>query len=288
MQQVNFDECRFLTSQIFCGVFYLQTFVAVILFINHIMKVVIIGSGNVANVLGKKIVERKHIVVQVCGRNKSMVEKLAKQLFAKGECNFKKIEEADIYIIAVSDAAVAEVALQLKLKNKLIVHTAGAVSKNVLKNVSEDYGAFYPLQSLRKELNYIPEMPLLVDGNNKEATEKIIAFAKTISQNVVEMDDEKRLKFHAAAVVVSNFTNHLFAITKDFCDTENLDFKILYPLIKETFLRVENNAPSETQTGPAFRRDIETMQKHLNIFKDFPELKKMYEIMSESILQKYR
>jgi predicted short-subunit dehydrogenase-like oxidoreductase (DUF2520 family) len=34
--------------------------------------------------------------------------------------------EADLYIIAVSDAVIAEIAAQLPFKNRLVVHTSGA------------------------------------------------------------------------------------------------------------------------------------------------------------------
>ena len=182
------------------------------------MTVVLIGSGNTANVLGKIIIRANHKVAQVCGRNKAAVARLAKELKTNAETNFKKIfTGADIYIIAVADDAVESVSLQLNLKNKVVVHTAGAVSKNILENISTAFGVIYPLQSLRKELDYLPEMPLLVDGNNKKVTGKIIDFAKTISKNVAQANDETRLKLHVAAVIISNFTNHLFTLAKDFC-----------------------------------------------------------------------
>ena len=52
------------------------------------------------------------------------------------------------------------------IHDKLVLHTAGSVSKDVLKNISYNYGVLYPLQSLRKESHEIPEIPFLVDGNN--------------------------------------------------------------------------------------------------------------------------
>jgi predicted short-subunit dehydrogenase-like oxidoreductase (DUF2520 family) len=250
------------------------------------MKIIIIGSGNAASVLGRMMVKAGHLVMQVCGRNKNAVALLAKELNANAETDLKNIStEADLYFIAVNDDNVVEIAKTLKLKNKLVVHTAGSVSKKILKNVSENYGVLYPLQSLRKDLEYLPIVPLLVDGNSENAKKELIDFAKTISENVAEADDEQRLKLHVAAVVVSNFTNHLFALTKDFCEKENVDFKVLFPLIKETVLRIEKHEPSEMQTGPAIRGDNKTIEKHLELLKNYASLGKIYQVMSESIIK---
>lgn len=252
------------------------------------MKIVIIGSGNVATVFGKLFLKKGHEIVQVTGRNNIAVKKLARQLKTTAEINFQNIfPNADLYIIAVSDDAVEKVAAEIFLKNKLIVHTAGAVSKDVLKNVSENYGVIYPLQSIRKELKHLPEMPLLVDGNSEETKNKLLKIAKTISSNVEFANDKARLNYHAAAVIVSNFSNHLFALTKDFCRHKKIDFTFLFPIIKETVWRIEEQEPSEMQTGPAIRNDKETMKKHEELLSSNYYLGKIYRLMSKSIESYY-
>ena len=52
------------------------------------------------------------------------------------------------------------------------------------------------------------------------------------------INDEERLKLHVAAVIVSNFTNHLYAIAEEFCTSEHVDFNLLKPLIMETANRI--------------------------------------------------
>src|ERR1035437_2144026 len=134
------------------------------------MQVVIIGSGNTATVFGKLVLQKGHRIVQVVGRNSLAVSQLATQLNATPVNSYSEINlGADLYIIAVSDNAIAEVAQKLDLKQKTIVHTAGSVPKSVLKEVSNSYGVIWPLQTLRKEMDQkIPEIPLIVDGNNEE------------------------------------------------------------------------------------------------------------------------
>ena len=99
----------------------------------------------------------------------------------------------------------------------------------------------------------------------------------------LKADTESRTKLHVAAVLVSNFTNHLYKLASDYCRKEGLDFKQLQPLIEETALRLRNMSPSEVQTGPAIRQDEETIQKHLELLKNDPGLKEIYEQMTRSI-----
>jgi len=96
---------------------------------------------------------------------------------------------------------------------------------------------------------------------------------------------EERLKLHVAAVIVNNFPNHLFSLAEQFCRKEKLDFRQLLPLITETVQRLKTSSPSETQTGPAFRNDGETLQRHLEILKNHPQLLHIYKVMTESIKQ---
>src|SRR5690349_4665716 len=122
------------------------------------MNIVLIGSGNVATVLGRVIKSFGHTIKEVVSRNKTHAQTLAAELNATAQSNINSTtKEAHIYIIAVADNAIETVAKQLRLNDKIVVHTSGAVSKNVLQNVSERFGVLYPLQSLRKELTNTPE-----------------------------------------------------------------------------------------------------------------------------------
>jgi uncharacterized protein DUF2520 len=57
----------------------------------------------------------------------------------------------------------------------------------------------------------------------------------------------------------------------------------LQPLIEETALRIKTNSPHAVQTGPAMRHDNATIQKHLQLLEQYPELKKVYAFLSDSI-----
>ena len=249
------------------------------------MKIVIIGSGNVATVLGKKIKASGHTILQVLSRNIESAKVLA-DLFecAYGDYQMGADMSADLYLFAVADTALFEMDKYFVLGGRLAIHTAGSVSKDVLQKVSVNYGVLYPLQSLRKEIQTIPEIPFFIDANNETSLKTLQEFAGKLSTSVTQASDEQRAKMHTAAVIVSNFINHLFIQANDFCEKENLDFKMLQPLIEETAFRLRDHAAKDLQTGPAVRNDVYTLQKHLQILSAHPKLKYLYVKLTDSIM----
>jgi len=250
------------------------------------MKVSIIGSGNVASVLSIVIQKGGHEIVQVASRNPDHAKDLASKYNAEGvSLNEPRFAPADIYIVALADVALDSIEKITGLKNKFVVHTAGSASIDVLRNSSSTYGVLYPLQTLSKVTQQIPDIPFLVEGNNKETTHRIMEFARSLSDTVIPTNDRERLHYHVAAVFVSNFTNHFYAIAENFCEKEKINFKNLLPLINEVTTRVNLNSPHTVQTGPAIREDIATLNLHLQTLSAHPDLKYLYLKLSESILK---
>ncbi len=250
------------------------------------MKVVFIGAGNVATVLARLTQQAGHEIVQVLSRSTSSAKLLADELQCPFTNDFSQLDTgADIYLVAMSDAALNGLHENFRLKDQLIVHTAGAISKNVLQTVSTNYGVLYPLQSLLKdEKNDLLQIPLLVDGNNANSTKMIEAFANTISRQVQIVAEEDRQKIHVAAVVVNNFTNYLFTLASDYCKAEKVSFELLFPLIDALVSRLHVHNPADMQTGPAIRKDAATLEKHLRLLHMHPKLKSIYLKMSDSIM----
>lgn len=248
------------------------------------MQIVIIGTGNTATILARKLKEAGHNIVQVFGRDSKAASELAYELDTESTNYWNVVKkDADIYILAVSDIAIEEIMKELNLTSKTIVHTAASVSKNVLNKASDHYGVFYPLQSLRKEMKHLPDTPIIIDASDPHTHQELQQLAQTISNHVVEANDEQRLKLHLAAVFCNNFVNHLYAVAEMYCKREGLDFSILLPLIKETASRLDEMPPAESQTGPAIRNDTVTIQKHLELLKNYPDMQKLYSTLTESI-----
>ena len=74
------------------------------------MKVVIIGSGNVATVLSIMIHRAGHEIAQIVSRNEGHAKALALKAGTEGVALTEpEFAEADIYIIALNDAALESI-----------------------------------------------------------------------------------------------------------------------------------------------------------------------------------
>lgn len=252
------------------------------------MDIVLIGSGNTATVLGRRLVAGGHQILQVFSPQQQHAERLALRLKTSPISSKDFInKKAEGIIISLRDEALADFVHNLSFPDSLVMHTAGALSIGEIRNLSTSYGVLYPLQSLRKEIETIPPLNLLVDGNNDDTLQRIKNLALTISENVIVAHDDVRLKYHLAATLVNNFTNHLFVLTESFCEKENISFVVLQPLLEETVMRLKNISPFIAQTGPAMRRDQQTLEKHRLILNQYPDLARVYELFTEEIQKFY-
>lgn len=193
-------------------------------------------------------------------------------------------DDADFYLMAVSDGAIAELASKFSGSKGIWMHTAGAVPLEVLEAHFGECGVLYPLQtfSAQRELT-MDEVPFLVEGSSPGVEEKILRLAVSISAKVVEMNSEERLRMHLVAVFANNFSNHMVSIATRLLEENGGDFSLLEPILKETFLKMYETGPEKAQTGPALRGDEETMKKHLNLLKGHADWASLYALISQDI-----
>ena len=249
------------------------------------IKVSIIGSGNVAQhlivALQNSIINGAEIeLIQVFARQKTTLSQLLD--FNKITNDWSTLAEADLYIIAVSDDSIATVSEQIPYKNKLVVHTSGGISLEILASNNRK-GVFYPLQTFtkNKDVNF-KIIPICIESQNASDYQLLQKVAQAISDSVFAINSEQRKALHLAAVFVNNFTNHLYKIGNDICIENNVPFEILKPLIQETAEKIMRLSPNEAQTGPAIRNDIETINAHLSFLSDESQ-KNIYKILTQSI-----
>ncbi|MES2330416.1 MAG: DUF2520 domain-containing protein [Bacteroidota bacterium] len=248
------------------------------------MQVTIIGSGNVATVMGRILLENGYTIAEVYSRETVHATQLSQLLHANPVTDIAMLDgNSDLYLLAVTDDALAEVAAQLSLKDKLVVHTAGSISKEILQNASTNYGVLWPMKMIRKSMKTLEPVTMVVDGNTEPVTKQLQQLATIFSKTVTRADDDTRSKMHMLAALTSNFTNHLYHLAADFCEAENIDFSVFYPLIEETAQQIQSHHPKEVQAGPAFRGDTQTLEKHVQILAKYPQIRKVYEAMTESI-----
>ena len=251
-----------------------------------IKSIVLIGSGNVATHLGLALKKVGCKILQVYSPNADHAAMLAKKLKSKSCHTIDAITpEADLYIMAIKDDVIKNLSQQLQLKNKILVHTSGSAAMDLLKSASKNIGVFYPLQTFSKNIHVeIQQAPFCIEANNKVTEKQLLQLASTISYHVNVLSSEQRKTIHVAAVFSCNFSNYLFSISEKILNDHKISFDILKPLIYETIYKIEKHSPNEVQTGPAKRKDKKTIQVHLDFLKNYPEYKKLYKYLSESLM----
>ena len=245
------------------------------------IKVTVLGSGNV----GFHLINLFHSSTKI-HLNEWYSRSLNFDDRVKVINEIDKLSESDIYIICVSDNAIAEVSDNIKFKNKLVVHTSGSTPFTSI-NKKNRRGVFYPLQTFSKsqKLNY-SEIPLCLEAENDKDLEKLKNLSELLRCEYYEVNFEERKTLHLAAIISNNFTNYLFGLSKEIVDSKNLDFNILKPLINETVNKIHKLEPSKAQTGPARRNDLSIMKMHEDMLDD-KNIKLLYNTISEMIKQKY-
>ena len=251
------------------------------------MRICLIGSGNLATHLGSAFTGKGHQVVQDWSQTLQHASQLGAKLNTRFTTDKDSIpSETDIYIIAVRDNAIASLLPEVKWGNKLVLHTAGSISMDILAPYCENYGVFYPFQTFSIDKNVdFENVPVYVEANTPKNLEVLSELAHSISGNVTQLSSSQRQQIHLAAVFVCNFVNHFYSIGQELLNQKGIDFGILKPLILETANKAITQSPLASQTGPAIRNDKVVMDKHLAMLTDYPDLKALYQQISQRIIQ---
>lgn len=238
--------------------------------------------------LGIRLKERGLNIVEVYSRTAENTTKLANELGVKATLQIADLEQdSDLYILAISDDAIEEVALELSKslsEKSCLVHTSGVTPSSIFEGKFQNFGVFYPLQSFSKSKSAdFENIPICVDASDENLLVQLEILAHTISPKVYKINDEQRAYLHLAAVYANNFTNYLFHVAHQILEQRGIPFDLVRPLILETAQKIQQNAPKLMQTGPAIRGDEASMQRHLKLLENDVAWKQIYDLLSKRI-----
>ena len=251
------------------------------------MNTIIIGTGRMAYHLGHALKEAGIPLVGVAGRNAEKVNDLARYLERPALRWDRPLPAADIILITTSDDAIAEVAAKLPATKAVVAHTAGAVGLDVLAP-HEQRGVLWPIQSLSHGAPAeLKDVPLVVDANTDAARGTMLKLAQAISGSVLQLPLRQRELLHLTAVLASNFPVFLMHEAQRLLKQEKLPPNLLMPLWRATANKVSTIGPEQALTGPARRGDTTSVQRHLDLLKDEPDLRRAYALLSTMVLKTY-
>ncbi len=246
----------------------------------------IIGTGNIAWFFGNRLMTAKHHCRGVYARDNEAARKLAEALLSDKYGAIGEIEdgEADVCFLAVSDTAIVQIANKLSFKETVLVHTAGAVGLDSIKQGAIDRAVIWPVYSILK--NNMPNhrnIPCAWEASSEKAKRYLLTMAHAITDDLFEAKYDQRKWLHLSAVISNNFINHLLAVCEQICGENNLPFSTLMPIIEQTYDRIRATSPQRLQTGPAVRHDETTIQQQVALLANHPNWQKIYGAITDSI-----
>lgn len=249
-------------------------------------RVVIIGSGNVATSLAHGL-SRLCCVAQVYSRTLSHARALADAIGCSDATDDLKmlVPDADVYILAVSDDAIAGVISAVPDNGALWLHTSGSKPIDLFKGQRSRYGVLWPMQSFsRQVVTPLDEVHFFAEACDKAALADLMDLGHLISRHVIEADSAKRRQLHVASVFSCNFANHMWTLAAEVLDDAGLPFEAMKPLIRTTVDKLDRLAPAQSQTGPAIRHDMRVIESHLSMLDG--DKRDIYELISRSIMDR--
>ena len=253
----------------------------------QIMKIVMIGAGNLATNLGKALQSAGHDIIQVYSRTWEHAQQLATLIGGAATDNVDNIvSTGDVYIFSLKDSVLGDIIPRVAKgkSGKLFIHTAGSMPMSCFEGMALHYGVLYPMQTFSKEREVdFKTIPCFIEANDKYAYEMLRGLAESISDRVIELSSDDRRYLHLAAVWGCNFVNHCYEVCAQILQQHGLPFDVMLPLIDETAAKVHELPPAKAQTGPAIRFDENVIRAQANLMRGNPMLKDLYERMSLSI-----
>jgi predicted short-subunit dehydrogenase-like oxidoreductase (DUF2520 family) len=189
------------------------------------------------------------------------------------------VAHSDFIVIATQESKIPGVVHLLSLcphvRGKIIFHTANALTSDalgLLKQKGAHVASFSPLQTFPPFHSDTPAdvfagIYFLAEGD-PEAIIVAQAIAAHLHAQLIEVEKEKKVYFHIAAVAASNFlisilklADHQLHKTGD--SHPPLDINLLLPLIYQTLENVRANGLEASLTGPFKRKEMAIIEKHL-------------------------
>ena len=232
------------------------------------MNIVIIGRGNVASNLDYAF-RKKGVACQMVSSREGL----------------EHVPAANVYIYAVKDEALPQVAAQVVNKEKsLHLHTSGSMPMSVFGADKPHAGVFYPFQTFSKArlIEDFSSIPVFFEARGIDDISAVYSLALTITSHVYETTQHDRERLHVAGVYACNFTNLMYTLAAELLKDTHIPFSALLPLIDETAAKIHSLAPRDAQTGPARRGDENVMKHHLDILPT-AEQRELYQRLSEEI-----
>lgn len=264
------------------------------------MKVGIIGAGSVGSAIGVLLQAKGNSIVGVSSRSEASALSLARRLGVKVFPPEKIAYHADILLLTVNDSSIAEVVDDLTKKKafklgQVVIHFSGSLPAEIMASV-RNFGAhivsIHPLQScagVEVAIKNLPQSVFSIEGDQQafRVAERLV---RDLEGCFFYIDGKDKMLYHAAAVMISNFTVTMADITKRILQglsvPPELAMRGMLTLLKGTVANIEAFGTPQALTGPIARGDTNVVSQHIAKLHDsMPELVTVYKEMAFQTLE---
>ena len=236
-----------------------------------------IGGGRLATNLGRLWAKAGILRIQdVYCRSLDSSHK-AISLIGSGRpvTEFEDMRDADIFLIATPDQAIASVTARLVAcgriaESSVVFHCSGAESSRLLepaREVGAPTGSAHPLMTFSEHLIAAEQFAgtyCAVEGD-PPACALLEEIFEAIGAKTISLLPEQKILHHAAAIFASNY---LVTLLQAAVDTHKLvgirpgvSMEILAPLVRRSVENAIIVGPDHALTGPIRRGDVEIVQR---------------------------
>lgn len=246
-------------------------------------RISLVGYGRLASTLIPPLLDAGVSIVQWHIRNVSLHEEVTDLFHIQPIADINSlIEDADAIWLMVPDQVIAEVSASISRLDIPHVHTSGATPIDVLSSTNK--GLFYPLNTFTGDQQpWNQDIPIIVQSNDVALKQDLTLLAHRLSTQVPAIRSEDMIHLHIAAVFAQNFSNHLIHLAEDYLEHKKLNRSLLTPLLNQMIVELRKRPAGLNQTGPAIRKDTNTIQAHEEVLAARKDLLSIYRMLTASI-----
>ena len=254
----------------------------------------VIGAGRVGTTVSYTLAEKELPNIKLKAISSRSMESLnrAKKILGSKAAgviftreNSKAVSLANCILICTPDDVINSVCSEIfkdkskDFKNYYAIHFSGSKSLEVLNSAraaGAEIASIHPLKSFASIEEAIKSLPGTVFGITYSSTEskKMAEFlVKSLGGEIIEVENNKKPLYHAAACVASNYLvtliNYAVLIHKKMGIKPEDSLKGLMGLVESTVSNIKKMGTEKSLTGPIARGDVGTIKEHVKSFNEF-------------------
>jgi predicted short-subunit dehydrogenase-like oxidoreductase (DUF2520 family) len=184
---------------------------------------------------------------------------------------------ADAVLLCVPDGEIAAAAAHIA-PGAIVGHCSGATGLGVL--APHEAFSLHPLMTVTGEGADFAGAGAAIAGSTPRALALAAGLAAALNMRPVEIAEEDRAAYHAAASIASNFLITLEAAAERIAATVGLERDQLVPLVRATIENWARLGPERALTGPVARGDEATIARQRAAVSDAaPELLELFDAL---------